>query len=303
MIQVTGIFQGNFRLIGLYSNPNITIHLFRTMKRTIAFFILINISLSIINAQSVKLFGEAKPGNVVIGKTEKVKNITLDKIKLPIDKSGYFIFGFDRDAKGTHVLKIRYKNRKTEIRKIILQKRKYEIQRLNIADKYVTPPKDELKRIKKEIAEMKSARKDIGKIDTAFYSSGFVYPVENSELIGSFGSQRILNGVRKKPHNGVDFNAEEGAPVSAISDGKVIIAGTDFYYNGSFILLAHGQGLTSVYLHLSKIDVKTGDKVLKGQKIGEVGSTGRSTGSHLHLGIQLFNKRIDPLSLLEMKLE
>lgn len=273
------------------------------MKKTIIFFVIIFISLSTLNAQSIKLYGEAKPGNVIIGKAEKVKNITLDKIKLPIDKSGYFIFGFDRDAKGTHKLKIRYKNGRTEIRKMVLQKREYEIQKLNIDDKYVKPPKNELKKIKKETAKMKSARKNIGKIDTAFYSSGFVYPVENPELTGSFGNQRILNGVRKKPHNGIDFNAEEGTPVSAICDGKVIIAGTDFYYNGSFILLAHGQGLTSVYLHLSKIDVKTGDKVLKGQKIGEVGSTGRSTGSHLHLGVQLFNKRIDPMSLLEMKLE
>jgi len=273
------------------------------MKRTFIFFVFIFLSFSGLNAQSIKLFGEAKPGNVVIGKAEKVKNITLDKVKLPIDKSGNFIFGFDRDAKGIHKLKIRYKNGRTEIRKIVLQKREYEIQKLNIDDKYVKPPKNELKRIKKETAEMKSARKKIGKINTAYYSAGFVYPVENPELTSLFGSQRVLNGVRKKSHNGIDFNAEEGTSVSAISDGKVIIAGNDFYYNGNFILIAHGHGLTSVYLHLSKLDVKTGDEVLKGQKIGEVGSTGRSTGSHLHLGVQLNNKRIDPLSLLEMKLE
>jgi|WetSurMetagenome_2_1015567.scaffolds.fasta_scaffold291618_2 murein DD-endopeptidase MepM/ murein hydrolase activator NlpD len=273
------------------------------MKRTIIFFVFLCISLSTLNAQSIELYGEAKPGNVIIGKAEKVKNITLDKIKLPIDKSGYFIFGFDRDAKGTHKLKIRYKNGNTEVRKIVLQKREYEIQRLKIADKYVKPPKNELKRIEIETAEMKSARKNVGKIDTAFYSSGFVYPVENPKLTGSFGSQRILNGVRKKPHNGIDFTAEKGTPVSAICNGKVIIAGNDFYYNGNFVLIAHGHGLTSVYLHLSKLDVKTGDIISKGQKIGEVGSTGRSTGSHLHLGVQLFNKRIDPLCLLEMKLE
>jgi murein DD-endopeptidase MepM/ murein hydrolase activator NlpD len=273
------------------------------MKTTTIFFVSIFFAFSILGAQSIKLFGEAKPGNIVIGQAENVKSITLDKANIPIDKNGYFIFGFDRDAKGTHVLKIKYKNRKTEIQKIVLQKREYEIQKLNIEDKYVKPPKNELKRIAKEAKEMKSARKIIGKINTAYYSAGFIYPVENPELTGLFGSQRILNGVRKKPHNGIDFSAEEGVPVSAISDGKVIIAGNDFYYNGNFVLIAHGHGLTSVYLHLSKIDVKTGDTVLKGQKIGEVGSTGRSTGSHLHLGVQLNNKRIDPLSLLEMKLE
>ncbi len=270
------------------------------MKKFFAILI-INIAFISIQAQNLKLYGDAKPGGIVIGNADSIKTVFLDKKKLQVDESGYFIFGFDRNAKGTHVLKVRYTNKKSETKKFVLPKRKYEIQKLRVSGKYVNPPKDVLNRIEEEAKEMKLARKKVGIIDSAFYSSGFISPVDNPRITSVFGSQRILNGVRKKPHNGIDYGADEGTPVYSISDGKVILAGEDFYYNGNFVLLSHGQGLTSIYLHLSKLDVKNGDKVLKGQKIGEVGDTGRSTAAHLHLGVQWFNKQIDPLSAIEMK--
>lgn len=261
----------------------------------------ISVSFSILSAQDVTFYGEAKPGSIVIGKGENIKSVTLGKRKLQVDENGMFLFGFDRDAKGTHILKIRFKNKKTQTKKFVLPKRKYVVQRLKIASKYVEPPKEELERIEIEAEKMKAARARVGKIDSAYFSVGFAMPVDNPRITGVFGSQRILNGVPKNPHNGIDFGADEGTNISAITDGIVVIAGKDFYYNGNFVLIDHGHGLTSVYLHLSKLDVKTGDRVLKGQKIGEVGSTGRSTAAHLHLGMQWFNKRIDPLSAIEMK--
>jgi murein DD-endopeptidase MepM/ murein hydrolase activator NlpD len=273
------------------------------MNKSKLIFALFLFSFSLLNAQSLKIYGDAKPGAVLIGHADKIKSVSLGKQKLLVDKNGYFVFGFDRDAKGKYILKIRYKNKKSETRKFVLEKTKYEIQRLRIAKSYVKPPKTELKRIKNESAEMKKARAKIEKIDSAFYAVGFTMPVDSPRITETFGGQRILNGVRKSPHNGTDFGADEGKPVYAISDGIVVIAGDNFYYNGNFVLLAHGQGLTSVYLHMSKLDVKTGDKILKGQKIGEIGSTGRSTGPHLHLGVQWYNKRIDPLSLLELNFD
>ncbi len=269
------------------------------MKKLLV-ILFINISLITLHAQNLKLIGDAKPGSIVIGKADNIKSVFLDKKKLQVDENGYFIFGFDRDAKGTHILKIKYKNKKSETKKLVLPKRKYEIQRLRVSGNYVNPPRDVLNRIEDDAKEIKLARKKVGTIDTAFFSVGFITPVDSPRITSVFGSQRILNGVRKKPHNGVDYGADEGTPVYSISDGKVILAGEDFYYNGNFILIDHGQGLTSVYLHMNKLDVKSGDKVLKGQKIGEVGNTGRSTAPHLHLGIQWFNKRIDPLSAIEM---
>ncbi|MBI1939452.1 MAG: M23 family metallopeptidase [Ignavibacteriales bacterium] len=255
---------------------------------------------SLIYPQGLKLSGEFKPGSVVVGSAKNIKRVLLDNKRLQFDKSGKFIFGFDRDAKGTHILKVIYKNGESETEKIKLPKRKYQIQRLRIAAKFVQPPKEELTRIKQEAKEMKSARDEIGKIDSALFSSGFVMPAKG-EFTGVFGSQRILNGVPKNIHNGIDISADEGDSVFAAADGIVRLAGEDFYYNGNFVLIDHGQGLTSIYLHMSKLDVKTGDYVLKGQKIGEAGSTGRSTSAHLHFGIQWYKKRIDPMSLFEIK--
>ena len=118
---------------------------------------------------------------------------------------------------------------------------------------------------------------------------------------GVFGSQRILNGKPRNIHNGLDFGAETGDSIRAITDGIVRIAGDNFFYNGNFVLLDHGQGLSSVYLHMSKIIATNGQKVKKGEVIGLVGSTGRATGPHLHLGVQWYGKRIDPMCLFELK--
>ena len=115
-----------------------------------------------------------------------------------------------------------------------------------------------------------------------------------------FGSARILNGIPKNAHNGYDIAAPIGTSVYAMTDGIVRLAADNFYYPGNYILLDHGQGLNSQYLHLSKMIVKKGDRVKKGQKIGEIGTTGRSTGPHLHWGVQWYLRRIDPARLLEL---
>jgi murein DD-endopeptidase MepM/ murein hydrolase activator NlpD len=253
------------------------------------------------NGQSLKIIGKAEPGNVLVGIADNAKSIFLNDIRLTVDNNGTFVFGFDRDATGTHNLKVIYNDGKEEIKKIKLPKRKYQIQRLKIASKYVTPPQEELERIELEREKMKEARSEVGKIDSALFISGFIKPSEG-RISSVFGSQRILNGVAGNPHNGIDIAASEGTPVYAASDGVVIIAEEDFYYNGNFVLLDHGQNLTSIYLHMSKLTVKTGDVVKKGQKIGEIGSTGRSTAPHLHWGVQWYKNRIDPMSLLNIKM-
>ena len=147
---------------------------------------------------------------------------------------------------------------------------------------------------------MKAARAKVGKMTNALYMSGFAYPVDSVNIKSVFGSQRILNGKKANIHNGLDFSAEVGDSIRAISDGIVRIAGKSFYYNGNFILLDHGQGLTSVYLHMSKIIAKDNQKIKKGEVIGLAGSTGRATGPHLHLGVQWYKKRIDPMSLFNL---
>jgi murein DD-endopeptidase MepM/ murein hydrolase activator NlpD len=254
-------------------------------------------------AQELKFYGEAKPGGIIIGVGKNIVSAFLNNTKLQIDKSGAFVFGFDRNAKGKAKLKLRFKNKKTETYEYILEPREYEEQNLTLAKKYVTPPRRESKRIKREAQLMKAARAKVGKLKDALYISGFTYPVDSVNIKGVFGSQRILNNIPKNIHNGVDFSADEGDSVYSISNGIVRLAGENFFYNGNFILIDHGQGLSSVYLHMSKLLVKNGQEIQKGGLIGLAGSTGRSTAPHLHLGVQWYKKRIDPMSLFEMKLE
>jgi murein DD-endopeptidase MepM/ murein hydrolase activator NlpD len=256
----------------------------------------------IVNAQELQFFGEAKEGGIIVGIGKNITSAQLNGIKLQVGKSGAFIFGFDRDAKGQFKLKVRFKNKKIETFEYTLEPLKYEEQSLTIAKKFVTPPRRELKKIKHEVQLMKAARAKVGKVTNALYMSGFAYPVDSVDIRSVFGSQRILNGKKANIHNGLDFSAEVGDSIRAISDGIVRIAGNNFYYNGNFVLLDHGQGLTSVYLHMSKLLAKENQKVKKGEVIGLAGSTGRATGPHLHLGVQWYNKRIDPMSLFNLVL-
>lgn len=266
------------------------------MKKVLIFFAILAIQL---HSQDLKIYGTAQPGSAMIGKGDGIEQVIFNKDKIQVDENGVFIFGFDRDAKGTHVLKIKYKDGKSEIRRFDLPEREYKIQRITSDKKqFSAPPKEELPRIEREREMMREARAKVGKIDTAYYKSGFTRPINGGRIVGVYGSQRILNGVPKNIHNGIDVAAPSGTNVYAMADGIVIIAGDNFYYNGTFVLIDHGQGLSSVYLHFSKSVVETGDFVENGQKIGEVGTTGRSTGPHLHWGMKWHNKKIDPNSLL-----
>lgn len=248
------------------------------------------------------LKGKIAPGNLVWAKAENAKWVFFNDKQLSIDEEGNFIFGFDRDAKGEYLLRVKYNDGSVKIKKLKLADRKYKIQRINnMKRKYVSPPKAELEQIKKERKIKNDVKSKIGEIQEAYYKTGFARPVKGGRISGIFGSQRILNGVPKNAHNGLDIAARRGTPVHAMADGVVKLAADEFYYSGNFLLIEHGQGLYSVYLHLSKKDVKDGDIVKKGQKIGEIGTTGRSTGPHLHWGVNWYKNRIDPACLLELK--
>lgn len=270
----------------------------------IAFFLsfcMFSIAYTQVVENKLELIGKAIPGNLMIGKATNAFEVYLNSIELKVDSDGFFIFGFDRDDTAKQVLKVIFADSKTEIKELLLLERIYDIQKINDLDqKYVTPPADVLEKIERETKIITEARKTINETDTAFYISGFMRPVEGGRISGVFGGQRILNGEAKSPHNGLDIALPLGTPVYAMADGIVRLKADEFYYNGNFILLDHGQGLSSVYVHLSKTFVITGQKVSKGQKIGEVGSTGRSTGPHLHWGVQWYKKRIDPISVLDL---
>lgn len=254
----------------------------------------------IISAQSVEFRGKTVQAGFLIGKAENPKIILLNNDTLQSDADGNFFIGFDRDDTSSYTLIIKMDGGKAYIKKFNVRERKFKISRINnMNENYITPPQETINRIAEERKIMAAAREKIGEDESAYFSAGFIRPVKGGRRTGVFGSQRILNGIPKNIHGGLDIAAPEGTPIYAMTDGMVILTG-NFYYNGNFVLLDHGQGLTSIYIHMSRILVNEGTFVKKGDIIGEIGTTGRSTGPHLHWGINWYNKRIDPQLILDI---
>ena len=246
----------------------------------------------------VVLTGNFIQGGLVIGKTNSSALINFKNRELRKSKDGLFVIGFGRDHPQNANLTLEVNN-KLITKSFKIQKRIYKTQKINgLKKKMVTPPKSFWDRIKKENKIIKEVRSLNSNVDFVFQK--FTWPAQGI-ISGVFGSQRILNGKPKRPHYGIDIAAKKGATVVAPTESIVRMAEKDLYYTGGTIMLDHGHGLTSVYSHLSSINVKVGDKILKNQKIGEVGSTGRSTGPHLDWRVNWFDQRLDPLLLLENK--
>ncbi len=261
------------------------------------FFILffITFALSIMAEDILTLQGNATQGGILVGKvSSKVEKIFLDYQEIPLAENT-FIIGFDRDAKLRHIITLVMQNGQMETTEFCLTKRKYKTQRIdNIPPEYLEEPtdKDVINKIEREFATLQESRKNIYN-NQFIYLENFTIPVENGKVTGFFGSNRILNGIPVSPHNGLDIAAPLGTDIKSMATGIVALTG-DYFYNGKFVLIDHGCGLSSIYIHMSYISVEKGDYVLKGDKIGEVGSTGRSTGNHLHWGINWKGERIDP---------
>jgi murein DD-endopeptidase MepM/ murein hydrolase activator NlpD len=239
-----------------------------------------------------QLSGAMEQGSLVVGRSEPGAKIDLDGNGLDVSPEGLFAFGFAYDQINACKLTIRYTNLETEIRDIVPNKRKYEVQSITgLPEKYVSPPPDVEARIQRENALVGQARKR-DTPGTAF-AEPFDWPATGI-ISGTFGSQRILNGEPKAPHFGVDVAAGEGAPIHAPADGIVSLAEPDFYLTGGTTVLDHGHGVSTTYIHQSALKVTQGEKVARGQLIGLVGHKGRATGPHLHWAMNWFQVRLDP---------
>jgi len=173
---------------------------------------------------------------------------------------------------------------------------KFPTQKLKVAPAYVEPPEDELARIAQDREKVKRV---YAAADTRRrFEAAFQRPVE-SPSHGSFGVRRVFNDQPRSPHDGVDLAAREGEPVVAAAPAVVALA-ENLYFSGNTVILDHGRGLFTFYFHLSAIDVRPGEEVAGGQRIGAVGATGRATGPHLHWGARLHGARVNPLDLLEL---
>jgi len=240
-------------------------------------------------------------GEIIISKIHEYNessNIQLfsDKIPHEISKNGYFVVPIDRDRKNNILIEI-CKNKICETNEITVLKRNFDIQEINgLPTKLVTPDEKVLERIIAENKIIKQSKKIL--LENENFLNGFVQPVKGI-ITGVFGSQRVLNGKPKSPHRGLDIANNEGTPVVSTNDGIVILAEPDLYYTGGTIVVDHGYGVKSIYAHLASVDVTLNSKIKKNEVIGTVGSTGRSTGPHLHWGIMVFDTYVDPELLLK----
>ena len=251
-----------------------------------------------IKDSKVILKGDFVQGGLVKGKINRALDVKFKEKVIRKTTDGSFVIGFGRDHPKEANLYI-FVNENWILKKLDIKQRKYKTQVINgLEKKMVTPPKSFWDRIKKENKVIKEVRSLDSNVDFIFQK--FNWPAQGI-ISGVFGSQRILNGKPKRPHYGIDIAAKKGTKVVAPTDSIVRMAEKNLYYTGGTIMLDHGHGVTSVYSHLSSIDVKVGEKVSKNQKIGEVGSTGRSTGPHLDWRVNWFDQRLDPLLLLETK--
>jgi murein DD-endopeptidase MepM/ murein hydrolase activator NlpD len=199
---------------------------------------------------------------------------------------------------GTYYLMARTRAQKPLRLPFKVSDKAYETQHLTIKDKRkVNPGKRDLKRIRREQKRIEAALQHWS--DSSVASLDFHQPVDGP-YSSPFGLRRYFNNQPRKPHSGLDIAADAGTPIKAPAPGTVIDTG-EFFFNGNTVFIDHGQGLITMYCHMSRIDVKPGQHVATGEIIGAVGMTGRVTGPHLHWGVSLNDARVDPLLFLGEK--
>jgi murein DD-endopeptidase MepM/ murein hydrolase activator NlpD len=210
--------------------------------------------------------------------------------------SGRFVVGIGREESGPVRLRVVRVDGVDALVEVPVSPRDWRIERVDgVPEATVNPPPAIAERIAREQAEVAAARtRDDARED---FADGFDWPVRG-RVSGVYGSQRVYNGTPKSPHSGLDVAAPAGTPIRAPAAGVVSFARPDLYLTGGTVLLDHGHGLSSNFLHLSRLDVAVGQRVARGEVIGLVGATGRATGPHLHWGMNWFGVRIDPALLL-----
>jgi murein DD-endopeptidase MepM/ murein hydrolase activator NlpD len=184
-------------------------------------------------------------------------------------------------------------------RDVTIAKKKYPVQRLTLPEDMVVLSPENEARTERDQRKMSA----IWPVDSLRVWKGrFIDPLPGKKIGTPFGVRRVINDIPKNPHSGVDITADEGEPVKAPNDGVVILV-DDQFYSGNSVVLDHGQGIYTMFFHLSKATVKYGQAVRKGDVIALVGSTGRSTGAHLHWGARVQGAKVDPLELIKLKLD
>ncbi|WP_235578022.1 M23 family metallopeptidase [Pseudoxanthomonas sp. Root630] len=239
----------------------------------------------------------ASQGALVFGRVPSGSRVEYRGRILRTTAYGTVVFGVGRDETGPLLLQVTSPSGRIEAASVAVTPRDWPVEHVNgVPPKTVNPPPEIAARIEREQALVTAARlRDDERTD---FAQPFQWPVQG-RISGRFGNARVYNGQPGAGHSGMDIAAPTGTPVKAPAGGVVTFAAPDLYLTGGTVLLDHGYGISSNFLHLSRIDVKVGDRIEPGQVIGAVGATGRATGPHLHWGMNWFDVRIDPLLVLE----
>ncbi len=244
----------------------------------------------------LQLSGTLSQGGLIYGHVAPGTRVFHGEQAIKLTDDGLFILGFGRDAAPQQCLTFIQPDGQVIIENLVIAQREYQIERIDgISKKMMTPSEKDLRRISKEAQQAKQARQYDSSL--RHFGDTFIWPV-TGRISGIYGSQRILNGEPRRPHFGIDIAALTGTPVKAPAGGRVRLAHQGMFFSGKTVIIDHGHGLSSSFLHLNKILVKENQLVEQGQKIATVGATGRVTGPHLDWRINWFDRRLDPALLV-----
>ena len=241
--------------------------------------------------------GDLSQGSLVLGSVETRYKVSYKGEQLKLAPNGQFLLGLGRDSASVMEVSLEGPDGQTSVHSFAVEKRLYNVQAVDgVPQRTVSPSQTDLARIKRDSLMVRSARQL--RYEKPYFLGGFEAPIEGP-ITGVYGSQRVYNGVPKSPHYGVDYAAPTGSVVNAPSGGVITMAEIDLFYSGGTLIMDHGHGLTSSFLHLSAILVQVGDRVQRGDPIAQVGATGRATGPHLDWRMNWHQVRIDPQLVLK----
>lgn len=240
------------------------------------------------------LTGRFVQGGHAIGRTWPRALVFVDGEALSsASEAGWFVVGFDRDAPASVEIEVRADDRWAR-RRLTLAPGDFPTSRIDGLPPSTVEPADPalLERIRREV--VLKTEGFASRLDADHFRDGFAWPLDAVRVTSAWGAQRVLNGTPARPHNGIDLAAPPGTPVRAPAAGRVSLAEPDLHFEGGLVLLDHGQGLITAYLHQSRLDVRAGQDVVRGQTLGRVGMSGRATGPHLCWRMKWRDRNLDP---------
>ena len=264
----------------------------------VALLLLGNSSSSRAEEACVSLTGTAQQGGMLWGQVALGSTVALDDQSVPVLPDGRFALGLGRNAPSKMTLVVN--GPELCVQTLFVASRDYRIQRVEgVPQQTVTPPPELQERLARERKLVREAKaKRIARPDFLLaVQQGMSWPVLGP-ISGVYGSQRVYNGTPGNPHYGVDIAVPTGTAVRAPAPGIVTLAEPDLFYSGGTVILDHGYGLSSSFLHMSAVAVRVGDELAAGDVVGKVGATGRATGPHLDWRMAWLNERIDPQLLV-----